>query len=274
MKKLLLLCICFASTSITNAQTADKISNIGLQGEESPYRDVLGNSLTGSFIVEVTKSYGTADDFVTLTGKVIDPKTKSGVETDVDIFYNSDFIKEYSGRTHYGEFTAPLKNFGWYIVSLSAPGYLETTDTLWVINEKRMTIYKVFYPAPLEVGLKLTLNHIYFNFGQTTLSKLSFPELNKEVKFFKENPGVVFEIAGHTDSDGPEDYNLILSQGRAKAVVDYLVSQGADRAQLIAQGYGETRPIDTHATESGKAKNRRVEFTVLSMGLGRVDKQN
>ena len=71
------------------------------------------------------------------------------------------------------------------------------------------------------------------------------------------------EIGGHTDSDGPDDYNLWLSQNRAQAVVDYLISQGADSAQLVAKGYGESKPIDTNDTQQAKSINRRVEFTVL-----------
>ncbi len=106
------------------------------------------------------------------------------------------------------------------------------------------------------------------------MSEQSFPELDKVVKLFKENPGVAFEIAGHTDSDGPDDYNLILSQGRAQAVVNYLVGHGVTGSQLMAQGYGETKPIDTSQTKAGKAKNRRVEFKVLTVVQGGGEKQN
>jgi outer membrane protein OmpA-like peptidoglycan-associated protein len=192
----------------------------------------------------------------------------------VDVFHNSDFIKESSGKTHSGEFTAGLKNFGWYIISISAQGYLESTDTLWVMNAKRRTIRKDFSLSPIEVGLTVTLNNILFNFGKTSLSEQSFPELDKVVKLFKENPSVAFEIAGHTDSDGPDDYNLILSQGRAQAVVNYLTGHGVTGSQLMAHGYGETKPIDTSQTKSGKAKNRRVEFKVLTIVPAGGDKQN
>jgi outer membrane protein OmpA-like peptidoglycan-associated protein len=76
---------------------------------------------------------------------------------------------------------------------------------------------------------------------------------------------VEIEIAGHTDSRGSEDYNRRLSQGRTQAVVDYLISQGIAPHRLRAVGYGESRPIDTNDTEEGRAKNRRVEFTVVKM---------
>lgn len=70
-------------------------------------------------------------------------------------------------------------------------------------------------------------------------------------------------IAGHTDDTGPESENLLLSQQRAKAVLDYLVANGQDRERFDIIGFGETQPIETNATEEGRARNRRIEFTAL-----------
>lgn len=69
-----------------------------------------------------------------------------------------------------------------------------------------------------------------------------------------------YEIGGHTDSSGDDEINLPLSQQRAEAVRDYLVSKGADASKLTAVGYGAERPVADNATEEGKAKNRRIEF--------------
>ena len=68
------------------------------------------------------------------------------------------------------------------------------------------------------------------------------------------------EISGHTDSEGPEEFNQKLSEGRAKAVVDYLVEKGIENIRLSYIGYGENKPIDTNNTDIGRAQNRRVEF--------------
>ncbi len=209
------------------------------------------------------------DEVVNLHGKILNLKTRALVNADVDIFCNSDFIKVCSEKALQGEFTVPLETYGMYIVSISAPGYLDTTDTLWVVSEKRKTIDKDFYIAPVEVGITVRLNNIYFDFGKDHLSDQSFPELDKAAHFFKENPGTKFEIGGHTDSSGPDDYNLILSQARAQAVVNYLVNHGVDRIQLTAHGYGETRPVYPGKTKEAEAKNRRVEFKVLTIALSR-----
>jgi OOP family OmpA-OmpF porin len=73
----------------------------------------------------------------------------------------------------------------------------------------------------------------------------------------------LIEISGHTDSDGSDAYNLKLSDGRAKAVVQYLISKGIQPTRMKAVGYGESKPIDTNKTDEGKSRNRRVEFTLL-----------
>jgi outer membrane protein OmpA-like peptidoglycan-associated protein len=83
------------------------------------------------------------------------------------------------------------------------------------------------------------------------------------VTFLNKNPALQVEVAGHTDSKGPDDYNLFLSQARAQAVLNYLAEKGIDKNQLIAKGYGETKPVDTNKTLAGQEKNRRVELIVL-----------
>ena len=71
------------------------------------------------------------------------------------------------------------------------------------------------------------------------------------------------EIGGHTDSVGSDSYNQKLSEQRAKAVCDYLISQGVDKARLSYKGYGESEPIATNETEAGRQRNRRVELKIL-----------
>ena len=115
----------------------------------------------------------------------------------------------------------------------------------------------------IEEGQSIVLQNIFFEFNKTRLLPESYPELNKVASFIKENDIQLIEIGGHTDSEGTETYNQTLSEGRAKAVVDYLVSQGIQPFRMQSKGYGELKPIDTNHTEEGRAINRRVEFTLL-----------
>jgi OOP family OmpA-OmpF porin len=76
-------------------------------------------------------------------------------------------------------------------------------------------------------------------------------------------PNIKVEVAGHTDSTGPDAYNQGLSERRAKVVYDYLISKGIDASRLVGpNGYGETRPIDTNDTREGRQRNRRTELAV------------
>ena len=73
-------------------------------------------------------------------------------------------------------------------------------------------------------------------------------------------PGASFEVSGHTDSQGDDQYNQGLSERRAQAVADYLVSHGANAGNLTVKGYGESHPVADNGTEGGRAANRRVEL--------------
>ena len=265
MKTLLALFFFLASTLMMLAQTEIEYFTMNLPGNEGIYF----NALTIDSIYDKSKT----ESVVSLHLEVVGLTTQTPINADIEIYLDSDYIKDYSGKVENGEFNIDLKDFGWYIISVSSPGYFETSDTIWVISEKRKVINRDFYMVPIEAGMNITHNNINFNFDKTNLSEQSFAELDEEAIFFRKNPTVVFEIAGHTDSDGPKDYNLLLSQRRAQAVVDYLVSQGVERSQLIAHGYGDSRPMNSNETKSDKANNRRVEFKVLTMESSLVHQQ-
>lgn len=203
---------------------------------------------------------------ITVQGRVLDEKTQLPVKAELDIFFDSDFILDDAQITNEGVYAETLSRYGWYIIDISAPGYLSKTDTLWVVGDSRKVIVRDFYLRPIEAGLSVVLNNVYFYFGQTILKEDSYPALNSIADLFRANPQISVEIAGHTDNEGPDEYNLMLSEGRARAVVDYLVKQGVDSSRIQARGYGETKPIDPGETKAAKARNRRVEFVVLEAG--------
>jgi OOP family OmpA-OmpF porin len=80
---------------------------------------------------------------------------------------------------------------------------------------------------------------------------------------FAARPAVLVQIGGHTDDQGSDDFNLDLSNRRAQAVLDYLVADGIPAANLSAQGFGESQPVADNSTPEGRAKNRRIEFTLV-----------
>ncbi len=198
-----------------------------------------------------------------LSGMVLDKKTSKPVTAEFDLYMDSDVIRDDVEITDNGKYSESLTDYGWYIIDISAKGYLNFSDTIWVMDCKRTEMHRDYYLTPLEAGLNVRLKNIQFHFGKTSLHPDSFAELNDVAELLTKNQGLKLEIGGHTDSDGPDDYNLWLSQSRAQAVVEYLISQGANSAQLVAKGYGESKPIDERETQYAKSINRRVEFTVL-----------
>ena len=89
------------------------------------------------------------------------------------------------------------------------------------------------------------------------------------------NPHVnMVEVAGHTDDDGPDDFNMDLSKRRAASVKNYLLDKGIEESRLSSQGYGETEPMDSNRTEFGRANNRRVEFRILEQGEPEVKERS
>ena len=200
---------------------------------------------------------------VVLMGEVFNKKTGEKMTADLDVRVREHRDVRLSMKASGGNYERQISKLGWYIISASAEGFLNTTDSVWINTDDVTPIVKDIYMQPIEVGITVRLKNVYFDFDKTTLKEESYPELNKVVAFLQQNPTVEIEIAGHTDYMGSDEYNLNLSQGRCQSVVDYLVSQGVDSYRLTAQGYGESRPVDTNETDEGRANNRRVEFTVL-----------
>lgn len=112
----------------------------------------------------------------------------------------------------------------------------------------------------VEKRQTMALRGINFEFDSDRLTAASSKQLRKAVLALRDQPDMVVEIAGHTDSLGDQAYNLRLSERRAVAVRDFMINAGIDATRLEGLGYGELQPVDTNTTEEGRANNRRVEF--------------
>jgi outer membrane protein OmpA-like peptidoglycan-associated protein len=119
--------------------------------------------------------------------------------------------------------------------------------------------------TPIAENAKIPLNNIFFSFNSSQLSVESFPELNRIVGLMNERQAMQVEIAGHTDNIGPDDYNMKLSERRAKSVTNYLIQKGAAKERITTTFFGETKPIDNTNTKAGNSKNRRVEFKIIKL---------
>jgi outer membrane protein OmpA-like peptidoglycan-associated protein len=104
------------------------------------------------------------------------------------------------------------------------------------------------------------LETIYFEFDAFNLSGEAISTINQNIKWLKTHSNSKIVLRGHTDVRGSNEYNLALSEKRSKAVFRYLQSQAIDTSNIETVGYGEEQPVSFSDTESGHAKNRRVEF--------------
>jgi outer membrane protein OmpA-like peptidoglycan-associated protein len=129
---------------------------------------------------------------------------------------------------------------------------LEETDDGYVLNIPMRKIKPGTF----------VLENIFFDVNKWSIKKSSFVELEKILKLLTINPSINVEISGHTDSDGDQRDNLILSTNRAKSVVDWLINRGVSLNRLSYVGYGEKQPILENSNETNKAKNRRTELTI------------
>jgi outer membrane protein OmpA-like peptidoglycan-associated protein len=117
-------------------------------------------------------------------------------------------------------------------------------------------------PAPVPPK-KLVLEGVNFDFDKSAIRQEDLDSIDKDVASLDSWGNVNIEVAGHTDSRGSDEYNMKLSQRRADAVRNYLVSKGIAADRLFAKGYGESQPVADNATDEGRFKNRRVELVEI-----------
>lgn len=157
-----------------------------------------------------------------------------------------------------------------YVIEVKKDGYFNEmvpVSTKNVTTSSKIPAKILLRKKPVE---PMVLKNVQFEFNSATLSAASKKTLDTTlVEFFRKNPELIIELSAHTDDKGSDDFNMKLSQRRAESVVNYLISKGVPKEQLIAKGYGETRPIapnskpDGSDNPEGRELNRRTEFKII-----------
>lgn len=203
-----------------------------------------------------------------IIGRVVDESShpiKAQIEV-IDNSTNQAIEKIQSDSEGMFKITSTLKKN--YDITFNKSGYLFQSVSVVIPDsggyEKNLgdiTLQKV------AVGKKIVLNNIFFDSNESTLRKESFSELERAVKLMNDMSSLQMEISGHTDNIGSSKSNRQLSELRAKAVKDFLISKGCDKDRLKHKGYGSGQPISTNNTEIGRQMNRRTEFKVLKVDM-------
>ena len=143
------------------------------------------------------------------------------------------------------------------------------TDTKGCSTTASATVEKKNLPAltagQLSAGQTLQVSQIYFDADSTRMKETSFPVVKEIADFLEENPLVVIEVGGHTNSTPPHEFCDKLSTGRAKSVAEYIVEQGIDPTRVIYKGYGKRKPRFSNRTSDGRRRNQRVEIKILRL---------
>ncbi len=181
-----------------------------------------------------------------------------------------------TGKT-VGECTSNPKDGSFFIVLPLGKiyGYYIDTDEYFPISnnidlrtenkpiEVDEDIKMVTFKQMIDDGLAVPVNNLFFPINKDKLLPESLPELMRVANIIKSN-NIKVEISGHTDNTGTKEHNLELSNKRAQAVKDFLISLGVNSELITIIGYGDTKPIAVNDTEKGKSKNRRVELKFIN----------
>ncbi|HET6338709.1 MAG TPA: OmpA family protein [Polyangiales bacterium] len=168
-----------------------------------------------------------------------------------------------------GNFTLSGLPVGEYVARVDLPAYLLKTQPFSVTSGGDASLPLVLTPKPKDASVTLTAkevkirDQIMFKTGSAEIDERSSPLLSEIADVLLRNPQAAHvQVQGHTDNIGDPEANLTLSQQRAEAVVQSLVSAGVGSDRLEAKGYGDSRPLVPNLTPGNRARNRRVQFIV------------
>lgn len=221
---------------------------------------------------KIKKKTSTATGNGRVFGRVVDDNS-SPIKAEIEIidYTTGTSVKKLNSQISTGDFSVDLVVGRSYDIAVTKVGYSFQTiniiipDTVgFERNVGDISLQKV------EAGKKIILNNIFFDVNQSTLRKESYAELGRALKFMNDLTSMTLEISGHTDNVGSSKANKTLSEDRAKAVMDYMIANGADKSRLKYKGYGSSKPISSNQTDAGRQMNRRTEFKVLQVDLTEV----
>lgn len=248
-----------------NSSGEDTFFNIPLSGEQAYYARGEEEGNTDIYQLDLPVFYKPAP-VVVVKGRVFNAKTNEPIGG-VKIFYErlADGVEVGIARSESdGEYQIILPYGERYGYLAEAEGFVAIGANINLTQEEEFKeVRQDLYLVPVEVGSRVTINNIFFDFDKATLRNESYPELNRILEFMNDYPNIRIQILGHTDSIGDENYNQQLSERRADAVARFLRVNGINTDRLIVEGKGESDPIADNDTAEGRQQNRRVEFEII-----------
>lgn len=253
---------------IINTATDDWGYKISTDGNMA-YFSVAPRTTGNSDIYQVVLPEKLRPELVSTITLTVKDKDGKPVEADVllEDLSTGEVIGQLRTDPSTGRFFTVLPHEGRYSYVITKEGYFPRSNHVDLLEKgDRLEMDEVIELQKIDemIGEERTirLNNLFFDLDKYVLRSESFPELNRMVDIIKEND-LSIEVLGHTDNTGSPEYNKKLSEQRAGAVRDYLVSQGIPTDKIATKGFGETQPLASNETEEGRARNRRVEIRFI-----------
>ncbi|WP_296313047.1 OmpA family protein [Winogradskyella sp. UBA3174] len=210
---------------------------------------------------------------VLITATVLDDKTRaplSGASVSLYDTEGNKIVSKTSNAEGVAEFIVECETDSELEVTIN--GYDSKKVTVDGTNEEELAVQISLDPIEkIIVADKIELDPIYFDFDKSNITAQAAFELDKLVQIMTKYPNMVINATSHTDFRGPDSYNTILSERRAKSTAQYVISKGVDESRISATGKGETEPkvnCGGKCTKEEHATNRRSEFIITSGGPG------
>jgi len=159
------------------------------------------------------------------------------------------------------------RNYGYFV---DHPSFFPASNSLDLRNAENMldiqvNVDVVSYEEMINLEKSVKINNLFFETAKYDIKQESNSELNRVAEILKRSKlsNMKIEISGHTDNVGDADYNKNLSELRANAVANYLISKGVDASMIVVNGFGYTKPVVDNNSEANRALNRRVELKLM-----------
>lgn len=214
-----------------------------------------------------------ADTLIYAQGKIINGITKEPVVARIS--YQSLPYGSKVGFLSGDSFSFPLFDGEKYSITVDAPGFAPSKYMLdpAEANSERRVVKDIELNLPSgaannaetthTVGKVMRLDDLIFDAGKAKIGASSYAELDEVAVMLKNNPRMVIQLEGHTDTRGNETLNVKLSQDRVNAVKSYLITKGANKNRIKTKAFGGKVPLSLENTEEAHSLNRRVELRVL-----------
>lgn len=201
-----------------------------------------------------------------LEGLVYDIETNAKLDASIELIdlETEEVLASTTSDKVDGSFLVSLPPGKNYALNVSKNGYLFYSENFSLKKNAGSEPQRLEAPlTPIKAGATMVLKNIFFETGKFELEASSKAELNKLFLFLEANESLKVEFDGHTDNQGNESANKVLSKNRAEAVKKYMLDKGIDPTRITAKGYGSSTPIASNDTEEGRQQNRRTEFRIL-----------